>query len=81
MTKPQIWVAAFLVAFIVLFVIQKLTQREEATRDFSSQMNNPMTEESNTDLSAEQLIKNFGLLITLTLFKHAFYKYIYPYEI
>ncbi|MEJ2104504.1 MAG: cytochrome c [Ignavibacteriaceae bacterium] len=60
MTKPQIWVAAFLVVFIVLFVIQKLTQKEEAPRDFSSQMNNPMTEENNTDLSAEQLIKNFG---------------------
>jgi len=60
MTKPQIWVAAFLVAFIVLFVIQKLTQKEESNRDFSSQMNNPMTEESNTDLTAEQLINNFG---------------------
>ena len=60
MTKPQIWVAAFLVVFIILFVIQKLTQNEEAPRDLSSQRNNPMTEESNTDLTAEQLIQNFG---------------------
>jgi hypothetical protein len=61
MTKPQIWVAAFLAAFILLFILQKATKKEEApTRDFSSQMNNQMTEESTTELSGEQLIINFG---------------------
>ena len=62
MTKPQIWVAAFLVVFILLFMLQKLTQEEETTRDFSSAMNNQMMEESTTgsDLSAEELISNFG---------------------
>ena len=63
MTKPQIWVAAFLVVFILLFMLQKLTQKEEApTRDLSSQMNNQMMEESTTgsDLTAQQLISNFG---------------------
>jgi len=63
MTKPQIWVAAFLVVFILLFMLQKLTQKEEApTRDLSSQMNNQMMEENSTgsDLTAEQLVSNFG---------------------
>jgi mono/diheme cytochrome c family protein len=62
MTKPQIWVAAFLVVFILLFMLQKLTQEEETTRDLSSSMNNQMMEESTTgsDLSAEELISNFG---------------------
>jgi cytochrome c2 len=62
MTKPQIWVAAFLVVFILLFMLQKLTQEEEAPRDLSSSMNNQMMEENATgsDLTAEQLISNFG---------------------
>jgi mono/diheme cytochrome c family protein len=62
MTKPQIWVAAFLVVFILLFILQKLTQEEEAPRDLSSSMNNQMMEENATgsDLTAEQLISNFG---------------------
>lgn len=60
MTKPQIWVAAFLAAFILLFMLQRLTKEEETPSDFSSQMNNPMTEESTNELTAEQLITNFG---------------------
>jgi cytochrome c2 len=60
MTKPQIWVAAFLAAFILLFILQKATKKEEAARDLSSQMNNPMTEQSTTELSGQQLISNFG---------------------
>ena len=61
MTKPQIWVAAFLAAFILLFILQKATKKEEApSRDFSSQMNNQMTEENTTELSGQQLISNFG---------------------
>ena len=63
MTKPQIWVAAFLAAFILLFILQKATKKEEApSRDLSSPMSNQMTEENTTgsDLTAEQLISNFG---------------------
>ncbi|MBK9097223.1 MAG: cytochrome c [bacterium] len=61
MTKPQIWVAAFLAAFILLFILQKATKKEEApTRDLSSQMNNQMSEENTTELTGEQLISNFG---------------------
>lgn len=61
MTKPQIWVAAFLAAFILLFILQKATKKEDTpTRDLSSQMNNPMSEENTTELTATQLISNFG---------------------
>jgi cytochrome c2 len=61
MTKPQIWVAAFLAAFILLFILQKATKKEEApSQDLSSQMNNQMSEENTTELSGQQLISNFG---------------------
>lgn len=61
MTKPQIWVSAFLVLFILLFILGRLTKKEEAPpRDLSSQMSNQTTEENTSELSAEQLIKNFG---------------------
>jgi hypothetical protein len=61
MTKPQIWVAAFLAAFILLFILQKVTKKEEApTRDLSSQMNNQMSEDNTTELTAAQLISSFG---------------------
>ena len=60
MTKPQIWVAAFLAAFILLFIFQKATKKEEAPRNLSNQMKNQMMEESTTELTATQLISNFG---------------------
>jgi len=60
MTKPQIWVAAFLAAFILLFILQKATKKEEAPRNLSNQMNNQMMEESTTELTAAQLISSFG---------------------
>lgn len=60
MTKPQIWVAAFLAAFILLFILQKATKKEEAPRNLSNQVNNQMMEESTTELTAAQLITNFG---------------------
>jgi len=61
MTKPQIWVSVFLVLFILLFILGRLTKKEEAPpRDLSTTMSNQTTEESTTELSAEQLVKNFG---------------------
>jgi len=59
MTKPQIWVAAFLAAFILLSFFKRL-QKRRSPRDLSSQMNNPMSEENATELSGQQLISNFG---------------------
>jgi cytochrome c2 len=59
MTKPQIWVAAFLALFILLFMIGRLTKEEEPMKKMPS-FNNPVTEENTGELSAEQLINNFG---------------------
>ncbi len=60
MTKPQIWVSAFLVLFILLFILGRLTKEEKAERDFSDQMNNTGTEQSTGELTAEQLVEDFG---------------------
>jgi len=60
MTKPQIWVTAFLLLFILLLVLGRLTKEEKSERDFSGQMNNTAEEQSGSELAAEQLIKNFG---------------------
>jgi len=39
MTKPQIWVEAFLALFIVLFIIQKLNEKKKVTQKPSFVMN------------------------------------------
>ncbi len=62
MTKPQIWVSIFLAVFIILFFLGRITKKEETSRDLSSETYNEMTEESSTELSAEQLLNNFGCL-------------------
>ena len=61
MTKPQIWVAAFLVLFILLFVLQKITNVPPAGP--SGPVNNPVSQQdmaSNKDLSPEDLINKLG---------------------
>jgi len=60
MTKPQIWVSTFLVLFILLFVLGRLTKEEKVEREFSNQINNTETEINTAELTAERLIKNFG---------------------
>lgn len=60
MTKPQIWVAAFLLLFIVLFMIGRLTKEEEVMKDFSEMNNNPMGEQTTQELSGDKLVQSFG---------------------
>jgi len=61
MTKPQIWVAAFLLLFIVLFLLGRLTKEEEQIKDFSAMGNNsPMEEQTNTELTGDKLIQTLG---------------------
>ncbi|MBT8378880.1 MAG: cytochrome c [Ignavibacteria bacterium] len=60
MTKPQIWVSAFLVLFILLFIIGRITKEKETERIFSNQINNTTSQQNTTELTAEQLVKNFG---------------------
>lgn len=58
MTKPQIWVATFLVIFIVLFVLQKVTKKEETpTQMPSTNLNN---------LSANEGLNGADLFITFS---------------
>lgn len=62
MTKPQIWVAVFLLLFIVLFMIGRLTKEEEVIKDFS-EMNEPtMGEQTASELTGDKLIQTFGCI-------------------
>lgn len=60
MTKPQIWVAAFLFLFIALFLVGRLTKKEEAMNDFSGMNNTPMGEQTTSEVTGDKLIQNFG---------------------
>jgi len=58
MTKPQIWVASFLVLFILLFIIGRITKEEETFKPIPPE--NFSDETSTKNLTAEELIANFG---------------------
>ena len=60
MTKPQIWVAVFLLLFIVLFLLNRLTKEEEVMKDFSGMNNSEMSEQTGADLTGDKLIETFG---------------------
>jgi cytochrome c2 len=60
MTKPQIWVATFLLLFIVLFLLNRLTKEEEVMKDFSGMNNSEMSEQTGADLTGDKLIETFG---------------------
>lgn len=62
MTKPQIWVAAFLFLFIVLFLLGRLTKEDEPIKDFSSMNNSAMGEQNSTELTGEKLFQTFGCI-------------------
>jgi len=61
MTKPQIWVSAFLVLFFLLFLLQRLTNEPEVKP--SGPANNPVSQQdmaSNQDMSPAELINKLG---------------------
>jgi cytochrome c2 len=62
MTKPQIWVAVFLVLFIVLFMIGRLTKEEETMKDLSGMNDSPMGQQSSEELTGDKLIESFGCI-------------------
>lgn len=62
MTKPQIWVAVFLLLFIVLFLLGRITQKEEPIKDFSGMNNQSMGEQNTTELSGVKLVQSFGCI-------------------
>jgi cytochrome c2 len=62
MTKPQIWVAVFLILFIVLFMIGRLTKEEETMKDFSGMNDSAMGQQSSDELTGDKLIQSFGCI-------------------
>jgi len=62
MTKPQIWVAVFLLLFIVLFMIGRLTKEEETMKDLSGMNDSPMGQQSSEELTGDKLIQSFGCI-------------------
>jgi len=61
MTKPQIWVAAFLVLFFLLFFLQRLTN--EPPEETKGPVNGPVSQQdmaSNKNLSPAELIDRLG---------------------
>jgi len=61
MTKPQIWVAAFLVLFILLFALSRATKEDKTTTNSAIGSPNPQqTDMSSQDLTAEQLINKLN---------------------
>ncbi len=61
MTKPQIWVAAFLLLFVILFMLNRLTKEEEAPmKDFSGMNDSPMGPQTNDEITGEKLVMTFG---------------------
>ncbi len=59
MTKPQIWVSAFLFLFILLFILGKLTKEDKTEHDFLVN-NSSSVEETNNEITGVQLFVNFG---------------------
>ena len=57
MTKPQIWVATFLVIFILLFILQKATKKEEHPPQMP--ITNLTDQSTSENLSGPELFNNF----------------------
>jgi len=60
MTKPQIWVAAFLGLFILLFLLSRLTKDEDKSNGIPEQNPVPQTNLSSENLSAPELMSKLG---------------------
>ena len=62
MTKPQIWVAVFLFLFIILFLLGRITSKEESSKNFSSMNNQNLNEQDSAELTGEKLFQSFGCI-------------------
>jgi cytochrome c2 len=60
MTKPQIWVAAFLVLFILLFLLQRVTKQEEIQNLKLSTNTVPQSNLSSENVSGKDLMRRIG---------------------
>lgn len=60
MTKPQIWVAAFLALFLLLFLLQRATKNEEPQNPNLSTNTVPQSNMSSENISGKDLIARIG---------------------
>lgn len=59
MTKPQIWIAAVLVLFFLLFILEKNTERTDVQKKGMPNLTG-QTEQSGKAKTPEQLLASFG---------------------
>jgi mono/diheme cytochrome c family protein len=62
MTKPQIWVASFLLLFLILFVLGQLTKKEDTDKDVQEQNPVPQSDLSSQNVSAPELMGKLGCI-------------------
>ena len=62
MTKPQIWVAAFLGLFILLFILGRITKEEDTGKTIPEQNTVPQSNLSSENLSASELVGKLGCI-------------------
>lgn len=60
MTKPQIWVAAFLALFILLFLLQRATKQDESNNPNLNSNTVPQSNLSSENVSGQDLIGRIG---------------------
>lgn len=62
MTKPQIWVAAFLGLFLLLFILQRAVSKDEPATNpgMGPMMQQQQQTTSSKELSGEELFASFG---------------------
>lgn len=60
MTKPQIWVAAFLGLFILLFLLQRATKKEEVHNPMTGMNTAPQSNVASENISGKDLIARTG---------------------
>jgi mono/diheme cytochrome c family protein len=60
MTKTQIWVAAFLALFILLFLLQRATKQEDAPSLPTNMNTVPQSDISSEKISGKELIARVG---------------------
>ncbi len=60
MTKPQIWVAAFLVLFVLLFLLERATQESKQETNTTQNSPLPQTGMTSQNATAEELISRLG---------------------
>lgn len=60
MTKPQIWIAAILGLFILLFLLQRATKQDEQNAPRTGMTPMPQSNIANEELSAKDLMIQIG---------------------